>query len=92
MLMVVDDTEAASEIVSAEAKALGHRPPPGSIAAEAQSAGDKHPDGGSFNPSANPIELAVLKDAARKEGEQLREQEQSSEAKVDDGANGEKAE
>ncbi|KAI0744802.1 hypothetical protein C8Q76DRAFT_701246 [Earliella scabrosa] len=84
--------EAASEIVSAEAKALGHRPPSGSIAAEAQSAGDKHPDGGSFNPSANPIELAVLKDAARKEGEQLREQEQSSEVKIDDGANGEKAE
>ena len=67
--------EGASEIVSAEAKVLGHRPPSGSIAAEAQSAGDKYPEGGSFNPTANPVELETLKDAARKEGEKLREEE-----------------
>ena len=67
--------EGAAAIVSAEARALGHRPPAGSLAAQAQSAADKHPVGGSFDPAASPVELAVLKDAATKEGERLREQE-----------------
>ena len=62
--------------MSAEAKVPGHRPPAGSIAAEAQSAGDKHPDGGSFNPSADAAGLAALKDAATREGEELRQKEE----------------
>ena len=73
--MIACCVEAANEIVSAEAQELGHRPPAGSIAAEAQSAGDRHPDGGSFNPGANPVELEALKDAARKEGAELRDVE-----------------
>ncbi|KAH9916282.1 uncharacterized protein BXZ73DRAFT_53870, partial [Epithele typhae] len=67
--------ESANAIISAEAKALGHRPPAGSLAAQAQSAADKHPAGGSFSPAGNPIEMAVLTEAAVKEGERLRAEE-----------------
>ena len=73
--------DAAREVVSAEAKALGHRPPKGSLAAEAQSAGDRHPEGGSFNPGKNPVEMEVLKEKAREEGARLREQEVGSDGK-----------
>ena len=69
-------TEGASEIQSAEHKALGHRPPSGSLAAEAQSAADKHPHGGTFDPAADPGALEAVKDAAREEGERLRETEE----------------
>ncbi|KAI0632814.1 hypothetical protein C8Q77DRAFT_1196403 [Trametes polyzona] len=75
--------EAAATIASVEARALGHPPPSGTLAAEAQSAADKHPAGGSFKPEKNPAELEQLKDAARREGEQLRAQEES--AKVQEG-------
>ncbi|KAI0696397.1 hypothetical protein C8T65DRAFT_663814 [Cerioporus squamosus] len=70
--------DGASEVQSAEHKVLGHRPPSGSLAAEAQSAGDKHPQGGTFDPTANPVALEAVKDAARKEGEELREAEQKA--------------
>ena len=73
-------TEGASEIQSAEHKALGHRPPSGSLAAEAQSAADKHPHGGTFDPAADPGALEAVKDAAREEGEQLRAAEEQSTA------------
>ena len=73
--------DAAHEVVSAEAKALGHRPPKGSLAAEAQSAGDRHPEGGSFNPEKNPVEMEALKEKAREEGARLREQEVGSDGK-----------
>ena len=68
--------------MSAEARALGHRPPAGSLAALAQSAADRHPAGGSFAP-ASPVELAVLKDAAILEGERLREREQQAQVEAE---------
>ncbi|EIW56690.1 uncharacterized protein TRAVEDRAFT_73152 [Trametes versicolor FP-101664 SS1] len=70
--------EAAATIASVEARALGHPPPSGSIAAEAQSAADKHPAGGSFDPAKNPVEMEQVVDAAREEGEQLRALEEST--------------
>ncbi|TBU21679.1 hypothetical protein BD311DRAFT_829887 [Dichomitus squalens] len=72
------DKDAAREIVRAEAGALGHRPPQGSLAAEAQSAGDRHPAGGSFNPGRDRGELEGLKERAREEGARLREEEVGS--------------
>lgn len=71
-------TEAAATIASVEARALGHPPPSGSIAAEAQSVADKHPAGGSFDPAKNPVEMEMVADAAREEGEQLRALEEST--------------
>lgn len=71
-------TEAAATIASVEARALGHAPPAGSIAAEAQSAADKHPAGGSFDPAKNLVEMEMVVDAAREEGEQLRALEEST--------------
>ncbi|TBU52546.1 hypothetical protein BD310DRAFT_952655 [Dichomitus squalens] len=68
------DKDAAREIVRAEAGALGHRPPRGSLAAEAQSAGDRHPAGASFNPGRDRGELEGLKERAREEGARLREE------------------
>jgi hypothetical protein len=49
----------ARTIMSAEHKALGYRPPPGSLAAEAQAAAAKHP-----NPTEH-LDPNVLKEAAR---------------------------
>ncbi|RPD76975.1 hypothetical protein L226DRAFT_532983 [Lentinus tigrinus ALCF2SS1-7] len=72
--------EGASEVQSAEDKALGHSAPSGSLAAEAQSAGDKHPQGGTFDPTTDPVALEAVKDAARKEGEELRAAESTSTA------------
>lgn len=74
-------SDAAAAIQSAESRALGHPPPSGTLAAEAQSAADKHPEGGSFKPDGNPVEMEQLKEAARREGEQLRAQEESEEAR-----------
>ncbi|KAI0370912.1 hypothetical protein BV20DRAFT_1112882 [Pilatotrama ljubarskyi] len=68
--------EAAAAVASAEARALGHPPPKGSLAAEAQSAADRHPEGGTFKPDGNPVEMERLKEAARREGEKLREEEE----------------
>lgn len=78
-------TEGASDIVSAEAKVLG-RSPKGNIAPEAQSPDDKHPEGSSYSPTANSLELDAVQDAARNEGEKLRE------AQDQDGVGAEKAE
>ncbi|KAI0772476.1 hypothetical protein BD413DRAFT_43865 [Trametes elegans] len=72
--------EGAAAIASAEARALGHPPPSGTLAAEAQSAADKHPAGGSFKPDGNPIAIEQLKDAAAREGERLRTQEEQEKA------------
>ncbi|KAH9856286.1 hypothetical protein C2E23DRAFT_901017 [Lenzites betulinus] len=82
--------EAAATIASIEARALGHPPPSGSLAAEAQSAADKHPAGGSFDPAKDPEALAQVAEAAREEGERLREAEVEVPMKVDgaeEGAN-----
>ncbi|EEB92845.1 hypothetical protein MPER_08583 [Moniliophthora perniciosa FA553] len=50
--------------MSEEHKALGYRPPPGSLAADAQSAAAKHPEGkASIDPAV--LTQAALKDAAR---------------------------
>ena len=76
MGMLARCIEGASEIQSAEHEALGHRPPSGSLAAEAQSAAAQHPHGGTFDPAADPGALEAVKDAARKEGKQLRETEE----------------
>ncbi|KAI8972599.1 hypothetical protein BD414DRAFT_525256 [Trametes punicea] len=73
--------EGAAAIQSEETRALGHPPPSGSLAAEAQSAADRHPAGGTFRPDGNPEQIAELKAAARREGEQLREQEEREKAR-----------
>ena len=54
----------ARKLMSDEHKALGHRPPPGSLASEAQSAAAKHPDAHS---GVDPATLAraALEDASR---------------------------
>lgn len=51
--------------MSEEHKALGYRPPPGSLAAEAQAAAAKHPDLPPCGISAEQIRLAALADAER---------------------------
>ncbi|KAI0668896.1 hypothetical protein C8Q78DRAFT_1080773 [Trametes maxima] len=73
------DKAAAAAIASAEARALGHPPPAGSLAAAAQSAADKHPAGGSFAPSRDPVALERLQDIARCEGAKLRAEETEKE-------------
>ncbi|KAI0656242.1 hypothetical protein C8Q70DRAFT_1056806 [Cubamyces menziesii] len=52
----------ARKLMSDEHKALGYRPPPGSLAAEAQSAAAKHPDASSGNDSTI-LARAALEDA-----------------------------
>ncbi|KAF9264517.1 hypothetical protein L218DRAFT_862795 [Marasmius fiardii PR-910] len=50
--------------MSEEHKALGYRPPPGSLAADAQSAAAKHPEGKvAIDPQV--LTQAAIKDAAR---------------------------
>ncbi len=48
--------------MSDEHKALGYRPPPGSLAAEAQAAATRHPDA-SANMDASTLAKAALEDA-----------------------------
>jgi hypothetical protein len=51
--------------MSEEHKALGYRPPPGSLAAQAQAAAAKHPSGAaSSQPAAHDLQRAALEDAA----------------------------
>ena len=52
----------ARKLMSDEHKALGYRPPPGSLAAEAQSAAAKHPDASGAVDSAT-FARAALDDA-----------------------------
>ena len=57
----------ARQIMSEEQSELGHRPPPGSLAAEAQSAAQFHPEGEPGVPHPDPTTLseAVREDAQR---------------------------
>ncbi|KAJ8516290.1 hypothetical protein ONZ45_g6381 [Pleurotus djamor] len=57
----------ARKLMSAEHKALGYRPPPGSLAADAQAAAAKHPKGvdGLPKPPKDVLTQEALKDAAR---------------------------
>ncbi|KAL4257738.1 SMP domain-containing protein [Pleurotus pulmonarius] len=59
--------EEARKLMSAEHKALGYRPPPGSLAADAQAAASKHPKGleGVPKPPRELLAQEALKDAAR---------------------------
>lgn len=50
--------------MSEEHKALGHRPPTGSLAADAQRAAAKHPEG-TLHPSVTELERAALQDAIK---------------------------
>ncbi|THV02673.1 hypothetical protein K435DRAFT_652921 [Dendrothele bispora CBS 962.96] len=59
----------ARKIMSFEHKALGYRPPPGSLASEAQAAAAKHPQGGPSPPPVDILKKAALSDAARIENE-----------------------
>ncbi|KAF5361474.1 hypothetical protein D9758_006244 [Tetrapyrgos nigripes] len=59
----------ARKIMSLEHKALGYRPPPGSLASEAQAAAAKHPQGGPSPPPPDLLKKAALSDAARIESE-----------------------
>ncbi|KAI0772466.1 hypothetical protein BD413DRAFT_43735 [Trametes elegans] len=54
----------ARKIMSDEHKALGYRPPPGSLASEAQSAAAKHPDA-SGNVESTILAKAALEDATQ---------------------------
>jgi hypothetical protein len=54
----------AKTLMSAEHKALGYRPPPGSLAAEAQAAAAKHPDE-RLEVDAETLRKLALEDAAR---------------------------
>ena len=55
--------------MSEEHKALGHRPPPGSLAAQAQSAAAKHPQGAaSSQPAIHKLHRAALEDALANDG------------------------
>jgi hypothetical protein len=54
----------AKTLMSAEHKALGYRPPPGSLAAEAQAAAAKHPDE-HLDVDANTLRELAKQDAAR---------------------------
>ncbi len=55
--------------MSEEHKALGHRPPPGSLAAQAQAAAAKHPQGAAATqPLLHDLQRAALEDAAVIEG------------------------
>jgi len=51
--------------MSEEHKALGYRPPPGSLAAEAQAAAAKHPGNGEATVDPQVLQQAAIKDAAR---------------------------
>ncbi|ESK96734.1 hypothetical protein Moror_6694 [Moniliophthora roreri MCA 2997] len=59
----------ARKIMSLEHKALGYRPPPGSLASEAQAAAAKHPQGGPGQPDMELLKKAALEDAAKIERE-----------------------
>ncbi|KZT19561.1 hypothetical protein NEOLEDRAFT_1123870 [Neolentinus lepideus HHB14362 ss-1] len=65
--------EEARKLMSEEHKILGYRPPPGSLAAEAQSAAAKHPEGVAPKKELNRRELreAAIEDAARIEAERV---------------------
>lgn len=55
--------------MSEEHKALGHRPPPGSLAAQAQAAAAKHPKvAGTALGAAHDLQRAALEDAVKIEG------------------------
>ncbi|KZT69433.1 hypothetical protein DAEQUDRAFT_786198 [Daedalea quercina L-15889] len=54
----------ARKLESEEHKALGYRPPPGSLASQAQSAAAKHPDASSGLP-AHELKRAAIEDAAQ---------------------------
>ena len=51
--------------MSHEHKALGFRPPPGSLAAEAQSAAARHPEGDGTHLDDNTLREIALRDAER---------------------------
>ena len=54
--------------MSEEHKALGHRPPPGSLAFQAQSAAAKHPQGAAVSqPATHDLTRAALEDAVSME-------------------------
>ena len=58
------NTAEARKLMSEEHKALGYRPPPGSLAAEAQRAAAIHPEG-LIHPPATELERLALQDAVR---------------------------
>ncbi|KAJ3809196.1 hypothetical protein F5876DRAFT_77986 [Lentinula aff. lateritia] len=59
----------ARKIMSYEHKALGYRPPPGSLASQAQAEAAKHPKGGPSPPDPALLKKAALSDAAKIESE-----------------------
>ncbi|KIK64935.1 hypothetical protein GYMLUDRAFT_240285 [Collybiopsis luxurians FD-317 M1] len=67
-LSSIGETE-ARKIMSYEHKALGYRPPPGSLASQAQAEAAKHPKGGPSPPDPASLKKAALTDAAKIESE-----------------------
>lgn len=66
-IFVVGYTAEARKLMSEEHKALGRRPPPGSLAAQAQAAAAKHPKSNGHSPT-HDLQRAALEDAAKIEG------------------------
>ncbi|PCH42983.1 hypothetical protein WOLCODRAFT_90083 [Wolfiporia cocos MD-104 SS10] len=58
----------ARTLMSHEHRALGFRPPPGSLAAEAQAAAAKHPEGA----GASSVDSGVLKEIALRDAERIK--------------------
>ncbi|KAL6308788.1 hypothetical protein BKA93DRAFT_822079 [Sparassis latifolia] len=85
----IDYKAEARKIMSEEHRILGFRPPQGSLAAEAQAAAAKHPDG---RHDAAPPDTLRLKALARKDAERiLAERKMNTEATTAD-ANGKQVE
>ncbi|KAH9887085.1 hypothetical protein C8Q73DRAFT_714635 [Cubamyces lactineus] len=61
--------EEARKIVSEEHRALGYRPPEGSLAAQAQAAAARHPEGSLIPPNEKALVEAAEADAVRIAGE-----------------------
>ncbi|KAI0744792.1 hypothetical protein C8Q76DRAFT_789276 [Earliella scabrosa] len=59
----------AAKLVSLEHKALGYRPPEGSLASQAQAAAARHPEGSLIPPSDKALAEAAEADAVRVAGE-----------------------
>lgn len=63
-LNIIGEAEART-LMSHEHRALGFRPPPGSLAAEAQAAAAKHPEGAGLTIDEGLLKEVALKDAER---------------------------
>ncbi|KAH9915329.1 uncharacterized protein B0H18DRAFT_1042033 [Fomitopsis serialis] len=71
----------AEHLANATKEALGHTPPPDSLAGEAQRAAEAYPEGGSFPVMDGDVQR--IEDVGRREGEKLKAQEAAEQPTVD---------